>query len=301
MLGRTQFPRPTGSGDRRRSRRFLAAAFLAASIGCTAFGIAVLLVLLVTILVDGAGPLVRDFPSFITSTPSRFADQSGIKVALMGTIWMMAFTALFSFPIGVGAAIYLEEYAPRHWITRLIQINIANLAGVPSIVYGILGLAVFVRTLSLERSVLSGALTMSLLILPIIIITAQEALRTVSPSLRQASYALGATLWQTIWNVVLPQAFPGLLTGTILALSRAIGETAPLIMVGALTFISFSPASPTDPFAALPIQIFNWTGQPKEEFREIAASAIIVLLAVLLMMNAGAIYLRNRYQKRSEN
>ena len=305
MLGGTPYRRPSDanlfSRGSRRSRRIGGAAFLASSIAATFFGIAVLIVLLVTILIDGAGPLFQDFPSFFTDAPSRFASQSGIKIALLGTIWMMAFTALFSFPIGVGAAIYLEEYAPQHWITRLIQINISNLAGVPSIVYGILGLAVFVRALALERSVLSGALTMSLLILPIIIITAQESLRTVSPSLRQASYALGATRWQTIWNVVLPQAFPGLLTGTILALSRAIGETAPLIMVGALTFISFAPETPLDPFAALPIQIFNWTGQPKEEFREIAASAIIVLLAVLLLMNAGAIYLRNRFQKRSES
>ena len=281
-------------------RLLRARAFLALSVAATLVGLVVLFALLVTVLVDGAGPLFSDFPSFFTSAPSRFADQAGIKVALLGTLWMMAFTALFAFPVGVGAAIYLEEYAPKHWVTRLIQINITNLAGVPSIVYGLLGLALFVRAMALDRSIMSAALTMSLLVMPIIIITSQEAMRAVSVSLRQASYALGATRWQTVWHVVLPEAFPGILTGTILALSRAIGETAPLIMVGALSFIAFTPAGPGDPFIALPIQIFNWTTRPQEEFREIAASAIIVLLAVLLAMNAGAIYLRNRFQKRSE-
>ena len=289
--------RPKGG---RFGRRLRANSFHGLSLAATMVGIVVLLVLLGTVLADGGGSLFRGFPQFFTSVPSRFADQAGIKVAILGTFWMMAFTALFSFPVGMGAAIYLEEYAPRHWVTRLIQINITNLAGVPSIVYGILGLAVFVRALALERSIISGSLTMSLLIMPIIIITAQEALRAVPLSLRQSSYALGATRWQTIWHMVLPQAFPGVLTGTILALSRGIGETAPLIMVGALSYIAFSPSSPMDPFTALPIQIFNWTSRPQEEFREIAAAGIIVLLAVLLAMNAGAIYLRNRFQRRSE-
>ena len=300
-MGTVGFPggltaRRTRSASGRRLRGGI---FYGLSIAATLVGIVVLFVLLGTILIEGAGSLFRDFPNFITNTPSRFAELSGIKTALLGTLWMMAFTALFSFPIGVGSAIYLEEYAPRHWFVRLIQINITNLAGVPSIVYGILGLALFVRALALDRSILSGSLTMSLLIMPIIIITTQEALRSVSPSLRQASYALGATRWQTIWSVVLPQAFPGVLTGTILALSRGVGETAPLIMIGALTFISFSPSGPLDPFTALPIQIFNWTSKPQEEFREIAAAGIIVLLVVLLTMNAGAIYLRNKFQKRS--
>ena len=281
-------------------RKLRAGAFYGLSVAATLLGIVVLFVLLGTVLAEGGRSLFGDFPQFITSAPSRFAHQAGIKVALLGTMWMMAFTALFSFPIGVGAAIYLEEYAPRHWLTRLIQVNITNLAGVPSIVYGILGLAIFVRALALERSILSGALTMSLLIMPIIIITAQEALRSVPLSLRQSSYALGATRWQTIWHVVLPQSIPGILTGTILALSRGIGETAPLIMVGALTYVAFTPTSPMDPFVALPIQIFNWTTRPQEEFREIAAAGIIVLLVMLLAMNAGAIYLRNRFQKRSE-
>ena len=300
---RSRYPAGEAAGPTRgmNGRKLRARSFHTLSLAATLLGIVVLFILLGTIIAEGGSSLFRDFPGFFTNAPSRFADQSGIRVALLGSIWMMAFTALFSFPIGVGAAIYLEEYAPRHWLTRLIQINITNLAGVPSIVYGILGLAVFVRAMALERSVLAAALTMSLLIMPIIIITAQEALRAVSVTLRQGSYALGATRWQTIWHVVLPQAFPSILTGTILALSRGIGETAPLIMVGALTFIAFSPAHPMDPFTALPIQIFNWTSRPQDEFREIAASGIIVLLIVLLAMNAGAIYLRNRFSKRSES
>ena len=281
-------------------RKYRAQGFLVVSVAATLLGIAVLFILLVTMVVEGGGALFRDFPHFFTSPASRFFEQSGIKIAFMGTLWMMAFTALFTFPIGLGAAVYLEEYAPRHWLTRLIQINITNLAGVPSIVYGILGLAVFVRAMALDRSIMSGALTMSLLIMPIIIITAQEALRTVPLSMRQASYALGATRWQTVWHIVLPQAFPGVLTGTILALSRGIGETAPLIMVGALTYVAFTPTSPLDPFVALPIQIFNWTTRPQEGFREVAAAGIIVLLVMLLAMNSLAIFLRNRFQKRSE-
>ena len=300
--GPGRFPEELAAGRSRgiSGRTLRARSFCGLAVASTLLGIVVLFVLLVSIIVDGGPALVRNFPQFLTSTPSRFPDASGIKIALLGTIWLMTFTALISFPIGVGAAIYLEEYAPKHWVTRLIQINISNLAAVPSIVYGILGLAIFVRAMALERSILAGALTLSLLIMPIIIITSQEAIRSVSRTLREGSYALGATRWQTIWHVVLPQAFPGILTGTILALSRSIGETAPLIMVGALTFIVFPPGSPLDPFLALPIQIFNWTSRPQDEFREIAAAAIIVLLVVLLAMNAGAIYLRNKFQKRSE-
>ena len=289
-----------GRPKRITGRKFRAMLFYGFSVAATLLSIIALFVLLGTVIADGGGSLFRGFPQFFTSAPSRFPDEAGIRVALLGTIWMMSFTALVSFPIGVGASIYLEEYAPRHWLTRLIQINITNLAGVPSIVYGILGLALFVRAMALDRSILSGALTMSLLILPIIIITSQEALRSVPLSMRQASYAMGATRWQTLWHVVLPQAFPGILTGTILALSRGIGETAPLLMVGALTYIAFSPSSPMDPFVALPIQIFNWTNRPQEEFRAIAASGIIVLLVALLAMNAGAVFLRNKFQKRSE-
>ncbi len=210
----------------------------------------------------------------------------------------MALTAGISFPLGVGAAIYLEEYAPRNWFTRLLQTNISNLAGVPSIVYGILGLAIFVRFFGFGRSVVAGAATLALLILPVVIIASQEALKAVPNSLREASYGVGATKWQTIRHQVLPVALPGILTGTILSLSRAIGETAPLIMIGALTFIAFAPTSPMDPFTVLPIQIFNWTAKPQADFHDLAAGAILVLLVVLLVMNAAAIVLRNRYQKR---
>jgi phosphate transport system permease protein len=197
----------------------------------------------------------------------------------------------------VGAAVYLEEYSKKTRFTRIIEINISNLAGVPSIVYGILGLAFFVRGLMLGRSLLAGALTLALLILPIIIISSQEAIRAVPGSIREASYALGATKWQTIRNHVLPAALPGILTGNILALSRAIGEAAPLIMIGALTFVAFTPQSPLDPFTALPIQIFNWASRPKTEFQSLAAAGILVLLFLLLAMNAAAIIIRNKYQR----
>jgi phosphate transport system permease protein len=212
----------------------------------------------------------------------------------------MGLVALIAFPLGVAAAVYLEEYAARSWVQSVIQTNIANLAGVPSIVYGILGLAVFVRwmfALTGGRSVLSGALTISLLVLPVIIIAGQEAIRAVPGSIREASYGLGATRWQTVRHHVLPNALPGIMTGTILALSRAIGETAPLIMMGALTFIAFVPEGPRDAFTVLPIQIFNWASRPQDEFRNLAAAAIIVLLVLLLSMNALAIWLRNKYQK----
>ena len=234
---------------------------------------------------------------FITNFPSRFAERAGIKSAIWGTIWLMILVTLISFPLGIGAAIHLQEYARKTRLTNIIEINISNLAGVPSIVYGILGLALFVRTLQLDRSILSGALTMSLLILPIIIISSQEAIRAIPTSIREASYALGATKWQTIRNHVLPYALPGILTGNILAISRAIGETAPLIMIGALTFIAFTPISLNDPFTAMPIQIFNWISRPQEEFHFIAAAGIIVLLVFLLTMNAAAILIRNKYQK----
>ncbi|MBT8477960.1 MAG: phosphate ABC transporter permease PstA [Gemmatimonadetes bacterium] len=259
------------------------------------FSIAVLAILLVDVARDGLRWVSWDF---LTHFPSRIPERAGIKSAILGSLWMMALTAGISFPIGVGAAIYLEEYSPRNWFTRILQTNIANLAGVPSIVYGILGLAIFVRFLGFGRSVLAGAATLALLILPVVIIASQEALKAVPNSLREASYGVGATKWQTIRYQVLPVALPGILTGTILSLSRAIGETAPLIMIGALTFIAFSPTSPMDPFTVLPIQIFNWTAKPQAEFHELAAGAIVVLLIVLLVMNAGAILLRNKFQKR---
>ena len=281
---------PTQARRRRAGTVFQAVCLL--SIG---FSIAVLLILLVDVARDGLRWLSWDF---LTRFPSRIPERAGIKSAILGSLWMMVLTASISFPLGVGAAIYLEEYAPRNWLTRLLQTNIANLAGVPSIVYGILGLAIFVRFMGLGRSVLAGAATLALLILPVVIISSQEALKAVPSSLREASYGVGATKWQTIRHQVLPVALPGILTGTILSLSRAIGETAPLIMIGALTFIAFSPTSPMDPFTVLPIQIFNWTAKPQADFHDLAAGAIIVLLFVLVVMNAAAIVLRNKYQKR---
>lgn len=251
-------------------------------------------------------------PHFLTNSMSASPELSGIRTALLGSLLLIAITILFAFPIGVGAAIYLEEYSRRKlWLNRIIQINIDNLAGVPSIVYGILGLAIFVRALSKftsgaafgvagddGRTLLSAGLTMGLLILPILIINAQEAIRSVPNSLRQASYGLGATQWQTIWHHVLPSALPGILTGTILAVSRAIGETAPLIVIGAATYITSDPTGPFSKFTALPIQIYNWTSQPQEAFRNIAAAAIIVLLIALLGLNSIAIIFRNRLTHR---
>lgn len=259
-----------------------------------AFGVASLVVLLVSLAVDGLPVLSFEF---LASYPSRFPERAGIRSAILGSAWMLALVAVMSFPLGVGAALYLEEYAPRNRFTSLLKTNIANLASVPSIVYGILGLAVFVRFLALERSLLAGAATLSLLVLPIVNIAAREAIRAVPDSLREAAYALGATRWQAIRHHVLPAAMPGILSGAILGLSRAGGETAPLLMIGALTFIAFDPISPMDPFTALPIQIFNWTTDPRGEFHALAAGAIVVLLSVLLMMNAAAILIRNRYER----
>ena len=279
---------------RPRQRWLRGEVFLWACFAATSLAVVLLAILLIDILRQGAGRLSVDF---LTSYPSRFPERAGIKSALFGTMWVVGFTGLLSFPLGVGTAIYLEEYAPRNWLRRVIETNIANLAGVPSIVYGVLGLAVFVRGLALGRSVLAGAATLALLILPIVIISAQEAIRAVPPSIRQAGLGVGATKWQTLQRLVLPIAFPGILTGMILALSRAIGETAPLIMIGALTFIAFTPNSPLDEFTVLPIQIFNWVARPQAGFHELAAAGIIVLLVALLSMNAVAIVLRNRLRK----
>jgi len=235
---------------------------------------------------------------FLTSFASRRPEQAGILAAFFGSIWVVLLTATISFPLGVGAALYLEEYAPQNLLTSFIRLNISNLAGVPSIVYGILGLALFVEALAFGRSVLSGALTLSLLILPVIIIVSQEAIRSVPTADREGAYALGATRWQVTRDIVIPQAFPGMLTGTILALSRAIGEAAPMIAIAALVYIPFTPSGPLDRFTVLPIQIFNWVNQPQSEFRGLAAAGIIVLLAMLLSINSLAIFIRNRYQKR---
>ena len=274
-------------------RKRLAGAFRAATMLLTWLCLALLAVLLVHATRQGLPWLDLQF---LTEFPSRFPERAGIKSALFGTLWLISLTAVFSIPVGVAAAVYLEEYAGRRRINALIEVSIANLAGVPSIVYGMLGLALFVRWLALGRSVVAGAMTMSLLILPIIIIASREALRSVPDSIRRASYALGATQWQTIRHHVLPAALPGILTGTILALSRAIGETAPLIMIGALTYVAFVPQGPMDAFTALPIQIFNWVSRPQAEFHELAAAGIIVLLTVLLLMNAIAVIIRHRSQ-----
>ena len=261
----------------------------------TFFGVVMLALLLIQILVQGLGYLDWDF---LTSYTSRKPEESGIKSAMAGTLYMMAITAPLTFIIGVATAIYLEEYAKDTKISRIIQVNISNLAGVPSIVFGLLGLTVFVRLFGWGPSILSGALTMTLLVLPIIIVSAQEAIRTVPDSQRHASFALGANRWQTVTRVVLPGALPGILTGTILAISRAIGETAPLIVVGAVAFIASMPESLFDRFTVLPLQIFTWSSLPQPEFRKVAAAGIIVLLVMLLGMNAFAIYLRNKYQKK---
>ncbi|WP_169085222.1 phosphate ABC transporter permease PstA [Paenibacillus sp. PL91] len=260
----------------------------------TSIGVLALCALIVDILIDGISRLQ---PDLFTNFPSRKADGSGMKSALVGTIYMLLLMAPISFIFGVGAAIYLEEYAKKGRITRIIQLNISTLAGVPSIVYGILGLTLFVRLLSLDRSLIAGALTMTLLVLPIIIVSAQEAIRAVPKSRRDASFALGATKWQTVSRSVMPSALPGVLTGVILAMSRAIGETAPLVMIGALTYVAFLPNGLKDSFTVIPIQVYNWLSKPQLEFKELAASGIIVLLALLLLMNFSAILLRNKYQK----
>ncbi|HZG83533.1 phosphate ABC transporter permease PstA [Paenibacillus sp.] len=278
------------------NRKRMNAVFHGLFLSSTLIGVLALVMLLYQVLSQGLGWLDWDF---LTSNSSRRPERAGIYTALLGTLWMMAITAPLTFIIGVATAIYLEEYAKDTRMSRLIQTNISNLAGVPSIVYGILGLTIFVRTFAFDQSILSGALTMTLLVLPIIIVASQEAIKAVPGSLRQASFALGANRWQTIMRVVLPSSMPGILTGSILSLSRAIGETAPLIVVGAAAFIIRPPDSLMSQFTVLPIQIYTWASQPKAEFQNISAAAIIVLLIILLGMNALAIILRNKFQKRT--
>lgn len=280
---------------RRADRSFKALAFQVALLVAVLVGLLSLATLLFDVLVSGVPRLSG---GFFTSLDSRFPNEAGIKAPLVGTAWLMGLVGVLSFPLGVGASLYLEEFAPKNRLTSFIEVNIANLAGVPSIVYGLLGLAVFVRFMALGRSVLAGALTLTLLILPIIIVAGREALRAVPDSIRHASLAVGATEWETVRSQTLPAAMPGILTGMILGLSRAIGETAPLITLGALTYVNFVPGHPLDRFTALPIQIFNWVSRPKQDFQLAAAAGIIVLLAMLLTMNALAIYLRNRYERK---
>jgi phosphate transport system permease protein len=285
------------SFDLRRNRRetigvVLAVLFFLATVS----GVVVLATLLVDVAIQAAPWLDGQF---LTNMPSRFPERAGIRSAVLGSLWMMGLTALISVPLGVASAVYLEEYAQEGWLLRIIQVNIANLAGVPSVIYGILGLAIFVRFAALGSSLLAGAMTLSLLILPIIIISTQEALRGVPSGIREAAFAVGATRWQVVWGHVLPAAAPGILTGVILALSRAIGETAPLIMVGAAGLVAV-PQSVMDPFTVLPIQIFNWTARPQDEFQGLAAAAIVVLMVLLLGMNLTAILLRNHFESKRE-
>ena len=258
-----------------KNRKKIDSIFKVASKIITWSSLVVLAVLLYHVSITGISKLSLDF---LNNFPSRFPHKAGIKSALSGSIWMLTFVTLISVPIGVLSAIYLEEYSKKNRITRFVEINIANLAGVPSIVYGILGLAIFVRFFQLDRSVLAGSFTMSLLILPVIIISSREAIRAVPKSIRLGAYAVGATKYQTIRHHVIPIALPGILTGVILSMSRAIGETAPLIMIGALTYVAFVPETVMDPFTTLPIQVFNWASRPQAAFHEVAAAGIIILL-----------------------
>lgn len=281
--------RLTGAkGTRRASERAIAASFVVA----TAVGLVALALLLFTIVSEGAREI--DLP-FIRNFASRIPARAGIWPPLVGTLWLMGLVTLAAFPLGVGAAIYLEEFAPRNRFTAIVETNIANLAAVPSIIYGLLGLAVFYRALGMGRSLITGALTLTLLVLPVIIISSREALRAVPASMRSGAMALGATRWEAIYKLVLPAAVPGIMTGGILGLSRAIGETAPLLVAGAAAFVAFTPDHLLDAYSALPIQIFDWVRRPQTEFQSLAAGAILVLLVVLLSMNAVAIAIRNRY------
>lgn len=308
---------PAQFEPRLQRRRRAGAVFSTACLVVTLTAMATLLILLAAVFWEGWPWLTR---KFLANMPSVLSpEEAGMNSAIWGTFWLIGLTALFSIPTGVGAAIYLEEYARNNRITRFIKLNITNLAGVPSIVYGILGLALFVRWLHLDRSLISGALTMSLLILPVIIIASREALAAVPNSIREAAYALGASRWQMVRHHVLPAALPGMMTGVILALSRAIGETAPLIMIGALTYVAFTPGGSffseypqtvagvcdwlttavTDPFTAMPIQIYDWASRPQPEFHHLAAAGIIVLLAALMAMNAIAVALRAWQQRKA--
>ncbi len=262
---------------------------------CTFIGLVILFFFIGDILIDG---IMRIDWGFITNLPSRKPENAGIYTALMGSIWILLLTTLIALPIGVAAGIYLEEYSKKNKLSALLEINISNLAGVPSIIYGLLGLEVFVRMMSLGASVLAGSLTLSLLILPIIIVATREAIKAVPHSIKDASFALGASKWQTIWYQILPASSGGILTGIILALSRAVGETAPLIVIGALAYVPFAPNGPLDEFSVLPIQIFNWISRPQPGFIENAAAAIIILLMITFILNGIAVYLRNKWQNK---
>jgi phosphate transport system permease protein len=273
-----------------RGRIFVGFLLLSLAIGFVTLG-----TLVIQVLIKG---IAWVDPTLLTNPPSSNPEIAGARPAILATLYLGIMLIAFAVPVGVGTAIYLEEYANRErWYNRLLELNIQNLAAVPSIVYGILGLAFLVRGLGLGRVLLAGALILTLLVLPTVIIAAREAIRAVPPSIREGAYALGATRWQVTWRQVLPAAIPGIATGSILAVARGIGETAPLLLIGALTFISFNPTV-MGPFTALPVQIYNWTKLPNPEFKNLAAAAIILLLVLILLLNAGAIYLRNRYQKK---
>lgn len=278
-----------------RINRLIDLIFKYVGIICTVSGMIVLAIFLGDILLEG---LTRIDWDFLTNLPSRRAERAGILTAWTGTAWILALTAIIAIPLGVCAGIYLQEYGTRNRLAHFIELNIANLAGVPSIIYGLLGLQIFVRLFNFGGSLLAGAFTLALLILPIIIVATREALKAVPNSLREASYGMGATKWQTTWYQILPAASGGILTGIILALSRAVGETAPLIVIGALAYVPFVANSPLDEFTVLPIQIFNWVSRPQAAFLVNAAGAIIILLAITFIMNGIAIYLRNRWQKK---
>jgi phosphate transport system permease protein len=275
--------------------RFGERLFVALCLLAVVLPLALLLLLLAALVRDASTRLGW---SFLLSQPSRHPELAGILPALAGSLLLVSWTALFTLPVGVGAAIYLEEYARRGRVAAWMELNIANLAGVPSLIYGLFGLGVFVRTLGLGRSILAGAATLSLVVLPVVILAAREALRAVPQSLREASQALGATRWRMISRVLLPMALPGMLTGSLLALSRAIGETAPLLVVGALSYVGFVPQGIAAPYTALPLQIFNWVSRPQQAFLTNAAAAIVVLLGCMLLMNGLATLLRHRLQKR---
>lgn len=283
--------RPTGAVAR---RQFISRASRYVFLGATLIGVVVLIFLAIDTVATGGNRLSIDF---LANYPSRFADRAGLRSAIFGTLWVMATTVVLAIPVAIGTAIYITEFAPRNRMLSLIELNLANLAGVPSIIYGILGLAVFVRFLGLGSSILAGALTLAIMILPMTVIASVEAIRQVPSSIRDASLALGATRWQTVWHHVLPAAVPGIMTGTILAISRAAGETAALIMIGAFSFVAFTPRSVGDDFTTVPIQIYNWTIRPGSNFTEIAAAAIIVMMVFILALNLVAAIIRERFRR----
>ena len=281
-----------------KKRNWLEVAFLFSTVSALGIALFMLAMLLITILQDG---FLRLNWQFLTSFPSRNPEEAGILSSLVGSFYLITLTALIAVPLGIGAAIYFEKYAPKNWLNEIMEINIGTLAGIPSIIYGLLGLGLFVRLMALDRSLIAGSLTLALLILPIIVISAREAIRAIPSSIQEGALALGATRSQLIKTIILPLALPGIFTGVILAISRAIGETAPLITIGALTYIAFLPTSPMSYFTALPIQIFNWVSRPQEMFHINAAAGIIVLVFITLLLNMLAIVLRNRFYKKSNS